>query len=125
MAIKVTPNQERAAQSVVQKIKDRELIDGGDILEDIGYSKGIQKNPKMVFKSKGFQEALKRLGFSIEAADMTIAKILRTGKEENQIKASQEIYKRTGAYAKGDGDQATTNYNLVFVLNQAKNEKEN
>lgn len=94
-----TINQQRAAKRVKEAIEKGEKIDGGDILENIGYSLAIAKNPKMVFESKGFQEALKELGFSIEAADLTVAKILRTGKEENQIRAAQEIYKRTAAYA--------------------------
>ena len=80
-------------------------MDGKDVLAFVGYAKGMQKNAGKVFKSKGFKEALKELGFSIEAADMTIAKILRTGKEENQIRASQEIYKRLGAYEQPEGNK--------------------
>ena len=114
--VKVSPNQERAAKEVAKAIKSKKLIEGKSILAEIGYGKGIQKNPKMVFGSKGFKEALKRLGFSIEAADLTIAKILRTGKEENQIKASQEIYKRTGAYAKSPEDEQSK-VNITFILN--------
>lgn len=94
-----TINQEKAARKFKEVLEGKEDLDGAGILESIGYSKAIAKNPKMVFQSKGFQEALKKLGFSIEAADLVIAKILRTGKEENQIKASQEIYKRLSAYA--------------------------
>ena len=94
-----TLNQQRTAEKVKEVVEKGEAIDGKDVLAFIGYAPGIQKNPKMVFESKGFKEAMKKLGFSIEAADMTIAKILRTGKEENQIKASQEIYKRLSAYA--------------------------
>lgn len=105
-----TLNQERTAQKVKEVIEEGKAIDQKDILAFVGYAKGIQKNPKMVFQSKGFKEALKALGFSVAAADMTIAKILRTGKEENQIKASQEIYKRLGAYEQEGG-------NKVLIIN--------
>jgi len=110
-----TINQERAAKRVKEVIEKGEKIDGGDILENIGYSKSIAKNPKLIFQSKGFQEALKSLGFSVGAADMTIAKILRTGKEENQIKASQEIYKRFGAYEQGG--ETTSNTFIQININ--------
>ena len=94
-----TINQERTAKEVEEVIKSGELKDGKDILAVIGYSKAIQKNPKMVFSSKGFQEAMKRLGFSLEAADLAVSKILRTGKEENRLKASDQVYKRLGGYS--------------------------
>lgn len=98
-----TPNQQKAALKTKEVLENKVNLTGAGILDFSGYSKAIQKNPKVVFESKGFQEALKALGFSIDAADMTIAKILRTGKEENQIKASQEIYKRLGAYEQEGG----------------------
>jgi hypothetical protein len=94
-----TINQEKAALRVKEAIERKELTTGGEILESIGYSKAIAKNPQMVFESKGFKEALERLGFSIEAADLTVAKVLRTGKDENKLRAAAEVYKRFGAYS--------------------------
>ena len=98
-----TLNQERTALKVKEVIESGETKDAKEILAFIGYGKGIQKNPKMVFESKGFKEALKQLGFSLDAADMTVAKILRTGKEENRLKASDQIYKRLGGYKQQEG----------------------
>lgn len=93
-----TLNQQRAAQKLKEVVEKNLDIDGGSLLKSVDYGIGFQRSPGRVFKSKGFQEALKRLGFSLEAADMTVAKILRTGKEENQLKASDQIYKRLGGY---------------------------
>jgi len=115
-----TLNQEKAALKVAEVLKSNESIDGGDLLEMVGYSKNIAKQPGRIFQSKGFQEALKRLGFSIEAADMTVAKILRTGKEENQLRASEQIYKRLGAYAQSPEGGITNNF--VFIWQEKKNQ---
>ena len=99
-----TLNQEKAAKEVKEVIEKKLDKTGADVLKSVGYGRGYQISPSRVFKSKGFQEALKKLGFSVESADLTIAKILRTGKEENQIRASQEVYKRLGAYKQGDNN---------------------
>lgn len=108
-----TIKQRKAANKVVDLIKNGEDMTGAQILDFIGYSKAIQKNPKMVFDSDGFKEAMAVLGFSIEAADMAIAKILRTGKEENRIRASQEVYKRLGAYTQPDTGNKTLIINIT------------
>ena len=101
-----TIRQRKAAKRVEESIKSEENPTGAEILESIGYSKSIAKNPKMIFESEGFKEALKEVGFSLEAADMTVAKILRTGKEENKLKASDQIYKRLDGYkSTGAGNQ--------------------
>lgn|SRR3990167_9261506 len=120
-----TLNQQKAAISVKEAMESGEKTDGGSILEKIGYSPSIAKNPKMIFKSKGFKEALKQLGFSVGAADMTVAKILRTGKEENQLRASDMIYKRFAAYEEPEGGKSTTiqvlNINYVVPGNNTNN----
>ena len=94
-----TINQQKAAKKFKEVLEGKEDLDGAGILESIGYSKAIAKNPKMVFQSKGFQEAIRHLGFSVESADLMVAKILRTGKEENRLNAADKIYKRLSAYA--------------------------
>ena len=94
-----TINQEKTAQKVKEMIESSKLMNGGELLEMVGYSDGITKSPNRVFESKGFKEAMKRLGFSLEAADLAVAKILSGGKEENRLKASDQIYKRLGGYS--------------------------
>ena len=94
-----TTRQRKAAKTLKEVIEGKDTKEGGEILDISGYSEAIQKNPGVVFNSKGFQEALKQLGFSLEAADMTVAKILQIGKEENRLRASDQIYKRLSGYA--------------------------
>lgn len=115
--INITTKQRKTARTVSEILAGTKVLDGKGVLVNSGYSKAIQKNPKVVFESKGFKLALKELGFSVDAADATIAKILRTGKEENQIKASQEIYKRLGAYEQPDSP--TTNI-AIFQSDTAR-----
>lgn len=103
-----TIRQKKAAEVFVDKMKSGEIPTAGEVLKTSDYSEWVQKKPSIVFDSDGFKEALNHLGFSEEAADLTIAKILRTGKEENKIKAAQEIYKRQGSYAPEKSIQANT-----------------
>jgi glucan phosphoethanolaminetransferase (alkaline phosphatase superfamily) len=105
-----TINQVKTAQKVKETIETHEALDGKDILAFVGYSKGIQKNAGVV---------LKKLGFSVEAADMTVAKILRTGKEENQLRASDQIYKRLGAYK--DTEQGAQKTLVVLISGESAN----
>jgi RNA-binding protein YhbY len=105
-----TLNQKRVAEQTKLAIEHGERINAGAILENIGYSKAIAKNPKLIFGSKGFKEAMKELGFSLAAADLTVAKILQTGREENQLKASDQIYKRLGGYV-----ESPTNNTVILV----------
>lgn len=93
-----TLRQRRTAKKTKEVIEKSLDMTGGAILENVGYAPGIVKNPKMVFESEGFKEALEELGFSLTAADGVVARILRTGKEENQLRASDQIYKRLGGY---------------------------
>ena len=94
-----TIGQKRAALRTKEAIEKQESISGGEILEFSGFSEAIQKNPQVVFNSPGFKKALEDLGFSLTAADLTVAKVLRTGRDESQLNAAKEIYKRLGGYA--------------------------
>ena len=94
----ITTKQRKTAKLFKEMLEGKETKEGKELLDKGGYSESMQENPKKVFESVGFKLALKELGFSIEAADLAITKILRVGKEENRIKSAQEIYKRLGAY---------------------------
>lgn len=97
--------QQKTALKVKEVIEKNLDMNKGEILRMVGYSPKYSNYPKLVFESKGFKEALAQLGFSVEGADMTIAKILRTGKEENQLRAGDMIYKRLGAYQQTEGNK--------------------
>ncbi len=95
-----TTKQKKVAQLIVENIAVDKPLTGGQMLEKVGYSKGIAEYPSRVIESAGVQDELKILGFSIEEADKTISHLLKHGeKEETKIKAAQEIYKRLSGYA--------------------------
>lgn len=48
---------------------------------------------------KGVQESLEELGFHPDHAKRVVTRILDTGKEENQIRAADMIFKVHGSYA--------------------------
>lgn len=94
-----TVRQRKAAQKLKEVIEKNLDMSGGEVLKSVGYGTGLQNQPGRVFEGDGFKEAMADLGFSLEAADGVVAKILHTGKEENRLKASDQIYKRLGGYS--------------------------
>lgn len=96
-----TIRQKKTAQRIVDNFSENKPLNKKDLLVSIGYAETTaRKEAKTILESKGVQEELSILGFSIEEADKVIANLLKNGeKEETKIKAAQEIYKRLSAYA--------------------------
>lgn len=95
-----TTKQKKLAKEIVKNLSIDKPATAGQMLEKVGYATSVAEHkPAEILESKGVQEELAALGFSIEEADRTIAKLLKSEKEEIQIKASQEIYKRLSGYA--------------------------
>lgn len=85
--------------ALVENLKQSPPQSAAMVLKSAGYGTSLQNSPKRVLESPGVKEALKQYDFSVERADAVIAEILEEGEEVNRVKAAQEIYKRTGAYA--------------------------
>jgi hypothetical protein len=95
-----TLKQRKVAKKLVEAMRNNATPTGGSLLAEVGYSQTMQTaKVNDVLESKGVKEALTDLGFSLEAADNVVFKILNNGKEENRLKASDQIYKRLGGYA--------------------------
>lgn len=94
-----TLKQKKVAKKLVEALQSDESVTAGEILENIGYSPSIVKNPQMIINSEGVREELANLGFSVEEADKTVANILHSGQEHNRLKAADMIYERFGAKA--------------------------
>lgn len=90
--------QRRLAEEIVKDAKSKRPKTAGQLLENVGYSENLSKQPGRVIDTPGVKEALSDLGFSLDAADKVVSNILHKGKEENQLKASDQIYKRLGGY---------------------------
>jgi len=71
-----------------------------DLLVYSGYSWGsARSNPMAIISQKGVQNHLIKIGFTEDTAKATVGEILLSGKEENRIKAAQEVFKIFGTYA--------------------------
>lgn len=57
-----TPRQRKAAREIVKNLLSDEPKPTGQILENIGYSKGVTETPKMVLGTEGFKTALAETG---------------------------------------------------------------
>ena len=112
-----TQKQKKVAEAIVENIHSPNPLNGGDIVEKSGYGKSMRLFPGRILESKGVKEHLKQLGFSLEAADQVIWRLLHTGKkEETKIKAAQEIYKRMGGYAESNEQAKTIIINIDKAL---------
>ena len=56
-----TIKQKKAAEEIAKSMKWKESKTAGEILEKVGYSEAIAKNPKMVLESEGFLEEFEKL----------------------------------------------------------------
>lgn len=91
--------QKKLARAIIQDDLSTAKKSGGELLKSVGYSEATAiGHTSEILESKGVKEELAVLGFSVKDADETVAKILKSGKEENRLKASDQIYKRLGAY---------------------------
>lgn len=97
--VKGTLNQKKVAQLIVEESKSGKKISGTKMLEKVGYSKGICKNAGKIIKSKGVQQELKRLGFSVDVAKDELGKIMLKGDNQDKIAVAREIFKVHGTYA--------------------------
>lgn len=96
-----TLQQKKVAKRIVEAMKSDVPVTGGDILENVGYSKAIVKNPKMVLESAGVKEALNELGFNEQSAKKVVEEImLDSDVEPNaRLKATDQVFKVHGSYA--------------------------
>lgn len=94
-----TIRQRKVAKALVKALEVDKTPSAGKVLKSVGYGTGLQNQPKRVLKSKGVQEALNELGFTVDGADGVVKKILYKSKREDfRLKAADLVYKRLGAY---------------------------
>ena len=93
--------QKRLAKAIVENAVAEKPLNKKQLLVNSGYSPlSASQSQTFIMDQKGLHEELDRLGFSIDAADIVVKTILKSSrKDENKLKAAQEIYKRLGAYA--------------------------
>jgi len=116
-----TIKQKKAAEEIAKSMKGKESKTAGEILEKVGYSEAIAKNPKMVLESEGFLEEFEKL---IPNSKLTLKhnQLLEDEKSEIQIKALDMAYKVKGNYAPEKSISA--NLNLDVEVKQSQESKD-
>lgn len=97
--MKPTPKQKKVAQAIIENSQSEQPTTAGIILDNIGYSKSIVKNPQMIMESDGVKQALVDLGFHEDNAKRVVADILNKSEDNNRLKAADMIFKVSGSYA--------------------------
>lgn len=100
-----TLKQKQTAKEIINNMRRNKPMPAGRMLENIGYSEAIAKNPKYVLESKGVKEELAKLGFTEENAKKIVAEILGAEFPINKItaadklRAAELIFKVVGSFA--------------------------
>lgn len=115
MNLNPTLKQKKAAKKIAENLLADKPEDLRDILEDVGYSKAIAKNPQMVTESVGFKKALNELGLTEELITTSLVEDIKAnkGKRVPELRMGAEMLGMT----KREDDtpkQQNTTYNFLF-----------
>jgi hypothetical protein len=109
-----TLKQKKLAKAIVENLEGKETKTAGEMLEKVGYSQHLVKQPGRVIESEGVQEALEEYGFTEENAKKVVSEIMLNGDVDPnaRLKATDQVFKVNKSY--GDGGGNTTN-NVIFM----------
>lgn len=113
-----TTKQKKIAKLVVENSTLDRPLNGGQMLEKVGYAEGLQKSPSRVLESEGVQEALADLGFTEDNAKRVVTEIMLNPDADNssRLKATDQVFKVQGSYA----PEKTINTNLNVDITPEK-----
>ena len=96
-----TQKQNKIAKLVIENANLNEPLNGGEMLEKVGYSKGIQEQPSRVLQSEGVKKALEIAGFTENKAKEVVAEIMLDPEKDpsSRLKATDQVFKVNGSYA--------------------------
>lgn len=97
-----TFRQEKLAEAIIENAGLDKPKTMGEVLEKVGYAPTTAgARPGEVIEAKGVQEALMAKGFTVEAADDLVQKILHKeeAQDKDRLKAADMMYERLGAKA--------------------------
>lgn len=96
-----TVRQKRLAKVIIENTVSPEPLNKGQMLEKVGYSPNLVKQPGRVIEAEGVQEALMESGFTEDNAKKVVESImLDPTKDPNaRLKASDMVFKVHGSYA--------------------------
>lgn len=96
-----TEKQKKVAELIVDNLSLDKPLNGGEMLEKVGYSEGITKSPSRVLQSDGVKEILEVMGFSEVKAKEVVASIMLNSEIDasSRLKATDQVFKVNGSYA--------------------------
>ena len=95
-----TLRQKKLAENIVLNAKRGNKLNKKELVVSSGYGEVTgNKHAHIILEQKGVQEELENLGFDTESAKKVVKSILKSGKEENKLKAADMIFKVVGEYA--------------------------
>ena len=96
-----TTKQKKVAKLIIDNITLDKPLNGGEIVENSGYSEIMKKNPKNVIDTEGVKEELQILGFTEENAMSVVSEIMLNpeAQDNNRLKASEMVFKVQGTFA--------------------------
>lgn len=101
MAKAGTQRQKRVARKLVDNLTLDKPLTAGEMLENVGYSKHLVKQPGRIIQSDGVQTELIALGFDPDNAKKVVGDILddETIEPQHRLKAAEQVFKVSGSYA--------------------------
>ncbi len=104
-----TQRQKKLARLIVENASLDKPLNGGRMLEKVGYSKNLVKQPGRVLNADGVQEELEILGFTEANAKKVVQEIMLDEKADrpSRLKAADMVFKVQGTYAPEKRDLTT------------------
>ena len=96
-----TIKQRKIAKLIIENTTAAVPLNGGQMLESVGYAIGLQKQPGRILESEGVKSALEKAGFSEDNAKKVVAEIMMNEEADNssRLKATDQVFKIHGTYA--------------------------
>ena len=115
-----TVKQKRVAQLIIENSTLDKPLNGGQMLEKVGYSKSMQTaKVNDVLESEGVQEALEEYGFTLDNAKRVVTEIMLNSDVSpgDRLRATDQVFKVKDGYA------ATKNVNVNLDVTSELKEK--
>lgn len=97
-----TIRQRKLAKAVIENLEKKDSLNLQELLVSIGYAESTAKHEgTFILNEVGTIKALAELGFTADNAKGVVASILldKRKKDDTRLKAAEQIFKVTGAYA--------------------------
>lgn len=114
-----TVRQRRLAKVIIENSTLDKPLNGGQMVEKVGYAKSLVDYPKKVIDTEGVHEALEEYGFTIENAKMVVSEIMLNSDIDPsaRLKATDQVFKVKDGYA------ATKSVNINIGLSKEDQDK--